>query len=311
MKAPNAVIIRDVTARDGFQSVKEFIPTTKKLQIINAIIQAGVREIEVTSFVSPKAIPQLRDAMDLARMLPTGQVNFSALVPNLLGAKHAAEAGIKELIVVVSATDEHNSANIRRKVNESVADLDHIFAIAEEKRIAVTGTIAVAFGCPYKGDVSIEDVFELANAYISRGSKKVVLADTTGMAIPTQVETMVKKFQDTFFDIDLGLHFHNNRGTAMTNLYTALLAGASIFDTALGGIGGCPYVPKASGNLPTEDVTYMLEEMGISTGIDVVSIIRAAQLLEQTLAYALPGQVMKSGPRDPFLAAQICGVEVD
>lgn len=306
MCASTAVIIRDVTARDGFQSLKEIIPTANKVQIIEAIKQAGVHEIEVTSFVSPKAVPQMADSADLVRILPKDDVILSALVPNLTGAKRAAEVGIQELVVVISATDGHNLANIRRKVIESIEDLDAIFQVAEENKISVTGTVAVSFGCPYQGDVPVEDAFKIANAYISRGSKRVILADTTGMAVPTQVEEMVKNFRDTFPAIDLGLHFHNNRGTAMANLYTAFLSGASTFDTALGGIGGCPFVPKAAGNLPTEDVSYMLEEMGIRTDINLMSIIRAAKLLENLLGYTLPGQVMKSGPRDPALAAQTC-----
>ena len=200
---------------------------------------------------------------------------------------------------------------MRRSINESLADLAAIIAASRENNIPVIGAIAVAFGCPYEGDVSRDDVFMLVESYLSEGAISVILADTTGMATPTRVKNLVGGFRDRYAETDLILHFHNNRGTAMANLLSALLAGATQFDTALGGIGGCPYVPRAAGNLPTEDVVFMLEDMGIRTGIDLEAVIKASHLLEKTLGFALPGQVMKSGPRDPALAARLCGVNPD
>jgi hydroxymethylglutaryl-CoA lyase len=306
MKKTLDVTIRDVTGRDGFQSLKEFIPSLKKLEILGAIGKAGVKNIEATSFVSPKSIPQLKDARELIPKLPKNGTQYSALVPNLIGAKNAIAAGIDELALVISATDNHNLANVRRSVSESVKDLDGIFAMAKEQKLFLNVMIAVSFGCPYQGDVSEKVLFDLVDRFANKGAQRIILADTTGMAIPKQVEKIVSKFQKDYPPIDLGLHFHNNRGTAMTNLYVALAAGATTFDTALGGIGGCPYVPQAAGNLPTEDVVYMLEEMGVHTGIDLELIIKAAQGLEQELGYTLPGQVMKSGPRDPARVKKIC-----
>jgi len=308
MNLPPKVKLREVSTRDGFQSLQEFIPTEKKLEIIEAIAKAGVKEIETTSFVSPKAIPHLRDAAELMSRVPRGGISHAALVPNLKGAQNAINADVEQLVVVISATEAHNQENLWRSIGESLADLDGIFKLAQDKSVAVTGAIAVSFGCPYQGDVSEEEVFMLVEAYISRGATRIILADTTGMASPTRVEKMVRQFRTTFPDMDFALHFHNNRGTAMANLLGGIMAGATVFDTALGGIGGCPYVPQAAGNLPTEDVVFMLEDMGVSTGIDLEAIIRAAQLLEKILGYTLPGQVMKSGPRDPKLAAKICGV---
>jgi hydroxymethylglutaryl-CoA lyase len=212
------------------------------------------------------------------------------------------------LVVVISATEAHNQENVRRSIDESLGDLDAIFTLAKENGTQVIGAVAVSFGCPYQGDVPEKDVFRVVEAYMSRGAASVILADTTGMTTPTRVEQMVLKFRDRFPGVEFILHFHNNRGTAMANLLTALMAGATTFDTALGGIGGCPYVPQAAGNLPTEDVVFMLEDMGVCTGIDLKAIIGAAHLLEKILGYSLPGQVMKSGPRDPKLAAKICGV---
>jgi len=303
----NSVKIREVAPRDGFQSVNDFIPTDMKLKTIEAILKAGVRDIEATSFVSPKAIPQLRDAADVIARAPHENVVLSALVPNLKGAENAVKAGVDEIVVVVSATEAHNQANVRRSIEESMSEFDEIFMLALDREVAINGAVAVAFGCPYQGDVAEKDVMRIVDAYFWRGANRVILADTTGMAIPNQVDKVVRNFKDRYPHVELGLHFHNNRGTAMTNLYVALLAGATTFDTALGGIGGCPYVPKAAGNLPTEDVVYMLSEMGVSTGIDLEAIIEASFVLEQVLGYTLPGQVMKSGPRDPETAARICG----
>jgi hydroxymethylglutaryl-CoA lyase len=305
MDVPLQVNIREVAPRDGFQSLRDFIPTEKKLEIIEAIVRAGVREIEATSFVSPKAIPNLRDAGELMTRVPRNGNTYAALVPNKKGAQDAIHSGADKLVVVISATESHNRENIQSSIKQSLDDLDGIFAMAKENDVGVAGAIAVSFGCPYQGDVPEEDVFKIAKEYLVRGATSILLADTTGMATPARVDRMVREFQSAFPGTDYVLHFHNNRGTAMANLFAALLAGAASFDTSLGGIGGCPYVPQAAGNLPTEDVVYMLEDMGISTGIDLDGIIRAAQLLEKILGYTLPGQVMKSGPRDPERAAGI------
>ena len=308
MELPSKVKIREVAPRDGFQSLKVFLPTEKKLQIIEAMAHANVKEIETTSFVSPKAIPQLKDAGDLMTKVPRHSIAHAALVPNLRGAKDAIAANIDHLVVVISATEAHNQENVRRSINESIADLDAIFMLAQGNDTPVIGSVSVSFGCPYQGDVPEKDVFKVVDAYTSRGATSIILADTTGMATPNRVEQMVMQFQDRFPGINPILHFHNNRGTAMANLLAAIKVGATTFDTALGGIGGCPYVPQAAGNLPTEDVVFMLEDMGIKTGVNLESIIKAAQLLEKILGYTLPGQVMKSGPRDPKLAAKICNV---
>jgi hydroxymethylglutaryl-CoA lyase len=299
MNVPSEVALREVAPRDGFQSLRDFLPTDQKLQVIEALVQTGIRHIEATSFVSSKAVPQLRDAADLMARVPREHINYAAMVANLTGAQYAIAAKADQLVVVVSATEAHNQENVQRSTTESLAELDAIFAVAQEKNMPVIGAVAVSFGCPYQGDVPETDVFRIAESYLSRGAISVILADTTGMATPDRVQRMVAQFQDRFSRTDIILHFHNNRGTAMANLLSALMAGATRFDTALGGIGGCPYVPQAAGNLPTEDVVYMLEEMGINTGIDLEAIIRAAHLLQKILGYELPGQVMKSGPRDP------------
>jgi hydroxymethylglutaryl-CoA lyase len=302
------IYIREVAPRDGFQSWPEFVPTDKKLEVIKLLIEAGVTEMETTSFVSPKAIPQMRDAAEVMEGVPRNGCIHSPLVPNMKGAQLAFNSGADKLVVVISATDAHNLANVRRTINESLADLQSIFELAKRMEKPVMGAMAVAFGCPYQGDVPEDDVYRLAEAYINGGASSVNLADTTGMATPTRILKLLKGFTRRFPETPYSLHLHNNRGTAMANLYAALEAGADIFDAALGGIGGCPNVPQAAGNLPTEDVVFMLEDMGFDTGIDLMKLIKAARHFESILGHTLPGQVMKSGPRDPKLAAAACGI---
>jgi hydroxymethylglutaryl-CoA lyase len=298
--------IREVGPRDGFQSWPEFVPTEQKLEVIRMLIDAGIQEMETTSFVNPKAIPQMRDAAEVLAGVPRTGCLHTPLVPNLKGATLALDNAADKLVVVISASDAHNLANLRRTIDESLSDLKAIFELARQRSKPVVGSIAVAFGCPYQGDVPKDDVFRLADAYITGGAASVVLADTTGMATPPRVLKLVKDFARRFPETPYSLHFHNNRGTAMANLYAALEAGAGTFDAALGGIGGCPNVPQAAGNLATEDVVYMLEDMGCDTGIDLMKLITAAQRLEAILGRTLFGQVMKSGPRDPKLAAAVC-----
>jgi hydroxymethylglutaryl-CoA lyase len=307
MAAAVQVLIREVAPRDGFQSWPEFVPTELKLEVIRMLMEAGVREMETTSFVSPKAIPQMRDAAEVLAGVPRLGCIHSPLVPNLKGAERALESGADKLVVVISVSEAHNLANVRRTVKESLSDLQAIFELARRHGKPVAGAMAVAFGCPYQGEVPEEDVYRLAEAYISGGAASLVLADTVGMATPPRVKHLVQGLSRRFPGVPYALHLHNNRGTAMANLYAALEAGADTFDAALGGIGGCPNVPQAAGNLATEDVVYMLEDMGCTTGIDLMKLIAAARRLEAILGRTLPGQVMKSGPRDPRLAEAACG----
>ena len=297
--------IREVAPRDGFQSWPDFIPTDKKLEVIRSLIDAGVTEMETTSFVSPNAIPQLRDAAELMADVPRIGCIHSPLVPNLKGAKLALDNGADKMVVVISTTDAHNLANVHRTVKESLEDLESIVKLARERGKPVMGALAVAFGCPYQGDVPEDDVYRLAEAYINGGASSVILADTTGMATPARIVKLLRGFKNRFPETPYSLHLHNNRGAAMANLYASLEEGADTFDTALGGIGGCPNVPVAAGNLPTEDVVFLLEDMGYHTGIDLMKLITAAKRLEAILGQTLPGQVMKSGPRNPKQAEAV------
>lgn len=307
MDEASKVIIREVALRDGLQSENTFVSTEDKLALIQALSEAGVEYLETTSFVNPKAIPQLKDAADLMALVNRdGPMKHEVMVPNIKGAQMALQAGADRLMVFVSASDAHNQANVRRSVADSLADLEVIFEMAREKRVPVAGVIAVSFGCPYQGKVPETDVLKIARHFVRCGADRISLADTTGMANPKQISRMVSLFRRQLPDTTLCLHLHNNRGVAIANLYAGYLAGITMFDTSLGGIGGCPNVPQAAGNLATEDVIFMFEEMGVDTGIDLPKLINAAQMLEKILQHTLPGQVMKSGPVDPLMALDFC-----
>lgn len=295
MNLPVQVHLREVAPRDGFQSLDTFVRTPDKLEIIDLVRAAGIEEIEAASFVSPRVMPQMRDAAEVMAAVPRNGAVYAALVPNLTGAKQALAAGADQLVVVVSASEAHNQRNVRRSVDESLAELGSILALAAKSGVPVIGAVAVSLGCPYQGEVPVKDVLRIAEAYIENGAAALMLSDTAGMASPTRVAHLVTRTRERFADIRLILHLHNNRGAAMANLLAALDAGVTEFDTALGGIGGCPFVPRAAGNLATEDVVFMLEDMGVRTGIDLAALIRAARRLEEILGFILPGQVMKSG----------------
>ena len=221
----------------------------------------------------------------------------------------AVAAGADRINVVVSASEAHNMANFRRTIRESLAELEPIFQLGRENHVPVIGAVAVAFGCPYEGRVSVRKVLELVETFSALGSRITALGDTTGMATPFRIREMVGRLKDRIPEQPVLLHLHNNRGSAMANLYAGLEAGATMFDTALGGIGGCPNVPLAVGNLATEDVVCMLEDMGISTGIDLAALLEAACFLEKKLDRVLPGQVMKSGPIFPPRDQETHGAE--
>ncbi len=295
MKLPGSVKIREVGPRDGFQSLKRRIPLAEKVEIIEALMGAGVQEVEATSFASVKALPQFQDADQVLTRVSGKNTLLSAMVFNEKGARRALSAGARRLITVVSATDAHSRANMKCGIDAALKNLDVIFRAARQYHVPVTGAVAVSFGCPFQGDVPEKDVFKITDALVKKGADAVILADTVGMATPVHVEKRVKQFQERVFKTELILHFHNNRGTAMANLLAALLSGVTVFDTALGGLGGCPYVPRAAGNIPTEDAVFMLEGMGIETGIDLEALITAARRLESIVGHPLPGQVMKSG----------------
>ncbi len=296
MNLPSSVKVSEVVTRDGFQSEAQTIPTDQKVGLINKLSTTGLRRIEITSFVHPRFVPQLADAEEVYRRIerPTG-VEFIALVPNLKGAERAVACGVKEINVVFSASEAHNRSNVRMSVAESLENVGKIVELAREYGIKVNGALATAFGCPFEGAVTVQQVMRLVKEYLAMGVASVSFADTTGMANPKQVYDLVSRILDRWPDQEFSLHFHNTRGTGLANVVAGLQAGITSYDASLGGLGGCPFAPGAMGNICTEDLVHMLHEMGIKTGIDLDKLIAVARYLQELLGRPLPGQVMKAG----------------
>ena len=298
MLRPKKVEITEVGPRDGLQAEPYFVPTKEKIAMINSLIGAGVPRIEFSSFVSPRAVPQLADVTDvLAGLNRTTHTILAALVPNARGAIRACEAGVDEIIVFMSASESHNLKNVNRTVDESLAGFDDVAKIAGDAGIPVHGVIATALGCPFEGDVPVEKLSYIAKHYRELGFTGLGLGDTTGMATPPVVQKAVRHLQDAVPELPLGLHFHNTRGIGLVNVMVGLDEGVENYDASFGGMGGCPFAPKATGNICTEDLVYMMNELEIETGINLDKLIGVAKDVERVMGRELPGQVMKAGPR--------------
>jgi len=307
-----AITVCEVGPRDGFQIEKNFIPTARKIAIVNALFAAGLRHVQVTSFVSPRAVPQLADAEAVLAGIdrPEG-AHVSALVPNLRGAERAALAGVDAVHTVVSASETHNLKNVNRPIDRSMADFEAVFDRLSGTGIAVEGGIATAFGCPFEGAVPPGQVARIARRYQDLGARHVGLGDTTGMATPATVRAAIRAIRAVAPGLGIGLHFHNTRGVGLACVMTGLAEGVTHYDASVGGLGGCPFAAGATGNICTEDLVYLLEESGYRTGVDLDRMIAAAKLTQSVLGRELPGQVMKAGPRltrhDPGLVATAAG----
>lgn len=293
---PEAVKVKEVGPRDGLQSEEEILSTEDKLRLIDCLANAGLQEIETTSFVHPEAIPPLADAEDVfASLKRRPGIVYSAIVPNEKGARRAVEAGADEVQVFLGATEGYNKSNVRMSVEDSLQQSARIAEIVRGAGIPFVAVLSVAFGCPYEGSVVRERVLDLSGRLIELGAEEITYGDTTGMAYPTQVRELSGAYLERFPETPLRLHFHNTRGMGLANVLAALEAGVDRFDASVGGLGGSPYAPGATGNISTEDLVHMLHEMGIETGIDLEALIGCAQLLEELLEDELPGQVMKAG----------------
>lgn len=291
----NKVVITDVTGRDGFQMEKEWINTKDKIDIIDRIIESGVSRVEATSFVSPKAIPQLQDAKEVINNIQRNNIKVVALIPNLKGAESAQETKVDEVNVVISVSETHNKKNINKTREESIEEIGLIHNKLKESGININVGLATTFGCPFEGLYSADKVIRVIQKLKEKGLNSFILSDTTGMANPLQITEFVEEITHKFTDSHFSLHLHNTRGMGLVNLYAGYQAGIRDFDAALGGIGGCPFAPGATGNLCLEDAIHMLELMNISTGIDIRQLIDTANSLEELLGRKLPGQVMKAG----------------
>ena len=290
------VLIHDVVARDGFQIEPNWIPTERKIEVIDLLSQTGVAKIEATSFVSPKAVPNLSDAAEvMAGIRRNPAVTYVALVPNARGAERALAAKVDEIVLVVSASETHNRANVRRSVAESFAGFRDVFDVLRGSKTGATGAIATAFGCPFEGVVPEAQVLDCVAHYVDLGVTGVTFGDTTGVAHPTQVDRLVRAVSKRFGDLPLTLHFHNTRGMGLANVVAGLNAGVARFEGCLGGLGGCPFAPGATGNVCTEDVVHMLQCMGYNTGVDLDRLLAASRRLREIVGHELPGQVVKAG----------------
>ena len=292
------VKVTEVGPRDGFQSEKTILKTEDKIDIINNLIEAGFPRIEVSSFVSPKAIPQLADAESiLSKVNRSSKTTLAALVPNSRGALRAVEAKLDEIVVFLSASESHNKKNVNRSVDESLQGFKEIADIAGKNNIPIQGDIATAFGCPFEGNISPKKLADISKEYKQMGFKGVTLGDTTGMATPVVVKDAIKSIRDNVPGFDITLHFHNTRGVGLANVMTGLNEGITDYESSFGGMGGCPFAPNATGNICSEDLIYLLHEMGIKTGIDLDKIISVAKKVENLVGHKLPGQVMRAGHR--------------
>ncbi len=287
---PTQVTIVDVTPRDGLQDADRFVTSEQKLAFIRALVDAGVRAIEATSFMHPRWIPQLADADYVATHLPQrADVLYSALIPNMHGYGRALAANIKEVTLVISASESHNRANLNRSVEESLPQLRQVAERARGDGIAVRGAVATSFGCPFEGKVAPESVLRIVRAYAEMEVQQVSLADTIGVGNPHQVyELFQQARQELPENISLSAHFHDRAGYGLANVFAALQAGVTTFDAAIGGLGGCPYAPGAPGNLSTETLVEYLEAMGFATGISLPALAAAREQLLADLAHGEP-----------------------
>lgn len=289
------IYFNDVVTRDGFQIEPNFIPTEDKIRLINELSLCGFAKIEVTSFTSPKAIPMLRDAeevMGKIKRLPG--VEYTVLVPNLRGAERALESRADEFNLVMSTSESHNLANLRMTREKSFAGLAEVIQYVDG-RTPINVSLSTAFGCPMEGEVPQEVVEGFVKRFSDLGVRGLTICDTTGMANPAQVTKMSESLQRLFPKLQLTMHFHNTRGMGLANVLAAVRAGIIRFDGSLGGLGGCPYAPGASGNISSEDAIHMLDAMGYDTGIDISKLLVLARELPAIVGHAVPGQVAKAG----------------
>ena len=296
MRFPERVTICEVGTRDGFQIEPDFIPTEQKIEVVDLLSEAGVPRIEVTSFVHPKAVPQLRDAEQvMAHIRRRPGTLYAALVPNDKGASRAVDAGVDRIHTVVSASESHNLANVNMTIDESLAKLEAVMTIAERARVPVGCGISTSFGCPFEGDVPLAQLERVVGRLVGMGARAIGLADTTGMANPRQVGRVLDHLMPRFPGIEWTLHTHDTRAMAIPNILAAIERGVTNFDASIGGLGGCPFAPGASGNVCSEDLVHCLSAMDVATGIDLDRLLATSGRVQDIVGRTLPGQIVKAG----------------
>ena len=297
MRLPERVTICEVGTRDGFQIEPDFIPTDQKIDVVNLLSAAGLPRIEVTSFVHPKAVPQLRDAEEvMARITRRPGTRYTALVPNEKGAVRAIDARVDAIHTVLSASESHNLANVNMTIAESLDKLGAVLRVAAAAKVHVGCGISTSFGCPFEGDVTLSQLERVVARLVDMGTRAVGLADTTGMANPRQVARVLEHLIPRFSGVEWTLHTHDTRAMAIPNILAAMEHGVANFDASIGGLGGCPFAPGASGNVCTEDLVHCLHAMDVQTGIDLDRLVGVSRRVQEILGRALPGQIVKAGP---------------
>lgn len=298
--APDAASIYEVSMRDGLQNEARTLPLADKLLLLDALLASGLQRVELTSFVSPTWIPQLADADELARAVaakttPPGVV-LSALCPNARGLARALAAGLREIAVFVSASETHNKKNVNRTIAESLAGFEAVIAPAKEAGVAVRAYVSCVWGCPYEGAVDDRVALDIAQRLLALGCYQISLGDTIGVGTPRQTARIVERFLGELPLDSVALHMHDTRGTALANVLVGLELGVRHFDASVGGLGGCPYAAGAAGNVATEDLVYLLEGMGVRTGLSLPALVDAAHVASRVVGRALPGKVHRAGP---------------
>jgi hydroxymethylglutaryl-CoA lyase len=300
---PSRISLREVGPRDGLQN-EDPVPASAKIALIDQLATTGVSRIEAVSFVKAEAIPQMADADEVwAAVTKDPAIRYSALAPNLRGARRALDAGFTEVEAVVSASDTHNRKNVNRGTAQSLDEIAVMIDEAHQRGATLQVVVATAWGSPYEGDVPVERVLAVAGRAVADGADAISFGDTTGMATPSRVWDLVGSFRFRHPEVPLNLHFHNTRGTGLANVLAALELGVDDFDASVGGLGGCPYAPGASGNIATEELVYMVEDMGVGTGVDLAAMIEAAAAAERIVGRELPSQVLRAGPRTRAIRA--------
>lgn len=295
---PVKIHITEVGLRDGLQSETTPVDLRDKVALARALISAGVRSFELSSFVSPRAVPQLHDAAGVFAALKAHEdVEMSFLVANEKGMERAMDAGVRHVVFFASASESHNIKNVNRSRRESLAGMHAMARMAEEAGIEVHGAVATAFSCPFEGAVPVEDMVDMARAYAQLGATRIKLGDTIGTATPSEVSRRVAALRAALPDTEICLHFHNTRGIGLVCAWQGLADGVRHFESSIGGLGGCPFVPEATGNISTEDFVYLLEESGYDTGMDLTALTEIARQAQAVVGHDLPGLMMKAGPR--------------
>ncbi|MGE4277541.1 MAG: hydroxymethylglutaryl-CoA lyase [Lawsonibacter sp.] len=305
LNLPSSITLCEVGLRDGLQNEKVLLSTQEKWELLQGLIAAGFKVIEVGSFMNPKAVPQMADTDELYKALGNVPgVELRALIPNLRGVQRAVACGCKKVKLNVSASRQHNLKNLNMTPEQSVAGFASCVSAAKENGIAISGSISMPFASPWEGRIPLADVDAIIEAYLKVGITEISLSDASGMAVPNQVYNMCDHVQETYPEASWWLHFHNTRGLAMSNILAAMETGMTQFDSSFGGLGGCPFVPGAAGNISTEDVLHMCEESGISTGIDIVKVMELSRKLQQLLGHGVESYVLRAGRSSDLIRAQ-------